>query len=47
MFEPWPVAYNRILEEVRAEMPDADDREQFAEYARRCDEWKRTHGIWD
>lgn len=43
--EPWQQAYERILAEVEAEMPDADEADQFAEYRKRCEAWKRERGI--
>lgn len=43
--EHWAEAYERILEEVRAEMPDADEPTIFAEYSKRCTAWKRARGI--
>lgn len=44
-FESWPTAYARILAEVQAEMPNAEEPEQYAEYRRRCQEWKAERGI--
>ncbi len=36
-FEPWPEAYTRIFGEVRVEMPDANECDQYIEYRRRCE----------
>jgi hypothetical protein len=44
-YEHWASAYNRIRDEVRDEDPTRDDREQYLEYRRRCDAWKRERGI--
>ncbi len=44
-FEPWPEAYTRIFGEVRVEMPEANRRDQYIEYRRRCEKWKRDRGI--
>ena len=46
-FEHWADAYERILEEVKAEHPDWDERQVYAEYRARCQEWKRERGIRD
>lgn len=44
-WESWSDAYERILGEVRAEHPDWDERQVFAEYRSRCEAWKRERGI--
>lgn len=44
-YEQWATAYARILSEVEAEMPDADEADQYAEYRSRCEAWKRERGI--
>jgi len=44
-WEHWADAYERILNDVRAEMPDADEPTVYAEYERRCRAWKRERGI--
>lgn len=44
-FEPWQEAYMRIRAEVAAEMPDASKPEQYREYRKRCEAWKRERGI--
>jgi hypothetical protein len=44
-FENWAVAFDRIRNEVRAEDPTRDPRDQYLEYRRRCDDWKRERGI--
>lgn len=44
-FEHWADAYARILSEVEAEHPDWDDRTVYAEYHRRCAQWKLDRGV--
>ncbi len=43
--ESWSDAYRRILAEVKAEMPDAADEDQFEVYRLRCQQWKAERGI--
>lgn len=44
-YEPWPEAYNRILNEVKEEMPDATPRERYLVYRKRVALWKQERGI--
>lgn len=44
-YESWQDAYARIVHEVQIEMAGAPEDEQYAEYRRRCIEWKRERGI--
>ena len=44
MSENWQAAYTRILGEVEADMPDADEADQYVEYRNRCLAWKYERG---
>lgn len=45
MSETWQDAYQRIMAEVEADMPDADEADQYTEYRARCEAWKHEKGI--
>jgi hypothetical protein len=45
MGENWAQAYGRIKAEVEADMPDADEADQYDEYRSRCQQWKREQGL--
>ena len=44
-YEDWATAYGRMLDEVRAEHPDWDERTIYTEYRARCELWKQERGI--
>lgn len=44
-FEHWADAYRRILSEVEAELFYASEAKQYAEYRRRCQQWKTERGV--
>lgn len=43
--ESWSSAFTTFAHEVMAEMPDSDEAEQYAEYRRRCVQWKHDNGM--
>lgn len=45
LFESWQDAYDRIRVEVEADMPNADEADQYTEYRARCIAWKKEKGI--
>lgn len=45
MSETWQEAYQRILAETEADMPDSDEADQYKEYRLRCAQWKYERGI--
>ena len=42
--ETWQDAYQRILAEVEADIPDANEADQYTEYRLRCAQWKNEKG---